>query len=165
MRELALLFRPTLIGLGLAACVAYACTTQCEAGAICGSSNSVAPTTIVTTTVTNPTPSPTASATPGCVAQTGPFVCVRGTPVFEAVLLDVQRTVPAAPQPIYIEALVKALNVRADICAISGPSPDEVTIKARVSNSMSETWDVVRADGAIQAIPSQPLNVCSPSRF
>lgn len=141
------------------------CTTTCESGAICGSSNTVSPTSIVTTTVTNPTPSPTASATPGCVPQTGPFVCVRGTPVFEAVLLDAQRAVPAAPQPIYVEALVKALNQRSDVCAIAGPSPDEVSIKARVSNAHSETWDVVRADGAIQAIPAAPLNVCSPARW
>lgn len=50
------------------------------------------------------------------------------------------------------------------LCAIAGPSPDEVTIKARASNSVSSTWDVVKADGTIQAI-TPPNNTCVPSRF
>lgn len=141
------------------------CTTTCDSGAICGGNNTVSPSTvIVTTTTAVPGASPSPSATPGCVAQTAAFVCSRGASVFEAILLDAQRAVPAAPEPIYIVALVAELNKRADVCAIAGPSPDEVTIKARTSNALSATWDVVRADGVIQAIPT-PLNVCVPARF
>lgn len=47
--------------LGIAGAWALAgCTTTCESGAICGSENSISPTTIVTTTI-QPTPSPSAS--------------------------------------------------------------------------------------------------------
>lgn len=154
--------RPTLIGLAVAVVIAYACSTRCESGAVCGT-NAVGPTTVITTTTTT-TASPTPSATPGCVAQTGGFVCTRGPIMFEAILLDVQRSIPAAPEPIYVAALVRALNQRPDICAIAGPSPDEVTIKARESNAVSSTIDVVNKDGTIQAI-APPLNICSPSRF
>lgn len=143
-----------------------ACDTRCETGSICGNGNTVAPTTVTTTTTTTtPTASPSPSATPGCVAQTAAFVCSRGTAVFEAILLDVQRDLAAAPQPIYVVALVEALNKRPDVCAVAGPSPDEITVKARTSNALSETWDVVRADGLIQAIPASPFNICIPSRF
>lgn len=144
------------------ALAALSCSTKCEQGAICGSHNSVAPTTIITSVVTGATPTP--SPTPGCVPQTAPFTCVSASPVFEAILAEAQRSVPAAPEPIYVAALVEALNKSAAVCAIQGPASDEVTIKARNSNAHSETWDVVRADGAVQAI-SPPKNVCSPSRF
>lgn len=143
--------------------ISLSCTTECHSGAVCGR-GAVGPSTVIVTTTTTSTASPSPSATPGCVAQTAAFVCSRGAAVFEAILLDVQRSVPAAPEPIYIVALVKALNERADVCAIAGPSADEITIKARTSNALSATWDVVRADGAIQALPV-PLNICSPSRF
>ena len=76
-----------------------------------------------------------------------------------------QAGLEAAPEPIYLEKLVAKLNKRPDVCAKVGPSPDEVTIKARVSNAISETWDVVKADGTIQAIPAAPANVCIPARF
>jgi hypothetical protein len=151
-----------ILAAGLALGV-WACSPRCESGAICGDNNSVAPTTISTTT-TNPSASPSPSATPGCLAQTAAFVCTTGGRLFESILLDAQRSVPPAPEPIYVLALVAELNKRADVCAIAGPSPDEITIKARATNTLSSTWDVVKADGTIQAIT--PLNnVCVPSRF
>lgn len=152
----------TLLVVLLAVSFAVACDTQCSAGAICGDGNLVAPSSTVTSTVTQPQPSP--SATPGCVAQTAAFVCTSGGRLFESILMEAQRSVPPSPEPIYVLALVAELNKRADVCAISGPSPDEVTIKARNSNSVSSTWDVVRADGTIQAI-TPPNNTCAPSRF
>lgn len=146
-----------LVGLGLA------CRTRCESGSICGNDNTVSPTTVVTnnttTTVASPTP------TPNCVAQTAPFVCTKGSSVFVALVEDVERGLAPAPEPIFVTALVEALNARTDVCAVAGPSSDEVTVKARVSNSLSETIDVVREDGAIQAIPAAPKNICIPSRF
>lgn len=156
-----------VVGFGLLSLVALAeaCSNTCSSGAICGDGVTVAPTSVVTTTTTNkPEESPTPDA--GCVAQTAAFVCSKGAPLFEAILADTQRNVAPAPEPIYIVNLVKALNARPekDVCAIAGPSPDEVTIKARASNALSATWDVVKADGTIQAITT-PLNICVPSRF
>lgn len=150
--------------LAMALVVALVAACGCGDGSVCGSGNIVAPSTTVTSTVTQPTPQASPSATPGCVAQTAAFVCETGGRLFEAILLDAQRSVPASPEPIYILALVAELNKRADVCAIAGPSPDEVTIKARSSNSISATWDVVRADGAVQAIVA-PKNLCVPARF
>lgn len=150
--------------LGMIVAALAGCSTRCESGAVCGENASGPSTVIVTTTTTTPSASPSPSATPGCVAQTASFVCSRGASVFEAILLDVQRTLPASPEPIYIVALVAELNKRVDVCAIAGPSPDEVTIKGRTSNALSATWDVVRADGVIQAIPTVN-NICIPSRF
>lgn len=150
--------------LGLIASFCWSgCKTECQAGSICGDRNSVAPTTVVTTTTTtqaSPSPSPSA-----CVPQTAPFICSSGSPIFEAIVLDTQQSVPAAPEPIYVGNLVAAFNKRSDVCAIAGPAADQVTLKARSSNTLSETWDVVREDGAIQAIPAKPLNICVPSRF
>lgn len=125
-------------------------------GPICGNGNN----TTTTTPGATPTPAPT-----GCVPQTAAFVCGAGSPVFESVLLEVQRGVPASPEPIYVAALVDALNKRSDVCAITGPSPDEVTIKARNSNQISFTFDVVSGSGAIQAIPGGEKPSCAPSRF
>lgn len=114
-----------------------------------------------------PTPSPSASS---CVASTAAFVCQKASPVFQSLLESVQAKVTPAPEPIYVANLVKALNEhlgadgKPDLCAASGPplAGDEVAIKARVSNSMSETWDVVNASGAIQSLY---VSVCNPARF
>lgn len=151
-------------GLAILGIMAIMAGCGCGDGSVCGSGNIVAPSTTVTSTITQPSPSPSPSATPGCVAQTAAFVCSSGGRLFESILLDAQRSVVASPEPIYVLALVAELNKRADVCAIAGPSPDEVTIKARASNSVSSTWDVVRADGTIQAI-TPPNNTCVPARF
>lgn len=156
-----------LILIAMVGFVLVGCTTTCEDGAICGNSNTVAPTTVVTTTtmVTNPSPSPSPSALPGCVAQTAPYTCSKGTSIFIPTVEAVQRDIAPAALPIYIDALVTALNKRADVCAIAGPSPDEIRIKARASNAIGEIIDVVRADGAVQAIPASPFNLCMPASF
>lgn len=131
---------------------------------ICGNGNTV--------TTPGATPSPTVAAG-ACVPQTAPFSCTKGTPTFQAILEAVQRTVPDAPEAIYVPALVSALNQVRDsagnylVCATHGTplASDEVAIKARVSNSQSETWDVKNANGSVQAIPASPTNICTPSRF
>lgn len=149
---------------GIACCaVISGCSRACESGAICGDSNFIAPSTVVTTTTTTASPSPTPETL--CVPQTAPFACTKGGPIFLTILEAEQAGLEAAPEPIYLEKLVAKLNKRPDVCAKVGPSPDEVTIKARVSNAISETWDVVKADGTIQAIPAAPANVCIPARF
>lgn len=145
-----------------------ACSARCSEGAICGDFNTISPNTITTTTTTTtttnatPTPDP-GGLSPACVAQTAPFTCQKTPfPAFGTILANVQGGVAAAPEPIYIANLVRALNANAELCAVAGPSPDEVTIKARISNAQSETWDVVRADGQPQALLVQ---TCNPARF
>ena len=116
------------------------------------------------------TPTPTPSGAAACVPQTAAFVCSPGTPYFRAVLESVQATIPPAPEPIYVANLVKALqghlgpDGKPDICAASGyPLPtDEIAIKAIVSNSVSETWDVVNSNGSPQSLY---VHSCNPSRF
>jgi len=151
--------------LAVIAFASFGCRTECQSGAICGGRNVVSPTTVTTTTVTNPSSSPSPSATPGCIAQTAPYVCSKGTSVFIPTVEAVEREIPASALPIFVDALVTALNKRPDVCAIVGPSPDEIQIKARASNAISEIIDVVRADGAIQAIPAAPSNLCLPAAF
>ena len=111
-----------------------------------------------------PTPTPSSSA---CIPQTAPYVCVKGAPTLGTILEAVQATVAPAPEAIYIANLTAALNKDPRVCAFSGPplAPDEVAIKARVSNAQSETFDVVNANGSIQALPASPSNICIPSRF
>ena len=138
-----------------------ACRFDCGPGSQCGSGNVISPTTVTTTGAT-PTPTPAPGALAPCVAQLGAFVCARGAPTLLGILQEVQGTVTPAPEAIYVPALVAALNRHASVCAVAGPSPDEITIKARVSNATSEGYDVVRADGAAQALY---VETCSPSRF
>lgn len=132
------------------------CTLVCKAGSICGDGNVIGPSAVVAPTIT-PSVTPTS-----CVAQTSPFVCSPGADVFGAIIRDVQGTVAPAPEPIYIQTLVTAVIKDGRLCAQAGPASDEITVKAKVSNSVSQTIDVVRADGAIQALSS---NNCVPSRF
>lgn len=116
------------------------------------------------------TPTPTPATAAACIAQTGPFTCAKASPQFQAILQSAQAKVLDAPEPIYVANLVKALNEhlgadgKPDICATSGfPLPsDEIAVKARVSNAISETWDVVNANGTPQSIY---VTACNPSRF
>jgi hypothetical protein len=135
--------------------------TQSGCGNIQGNGNTV---NCITPT---PSPSPSPSGQVACIAQTAPYTCVKGSPTLGTILESVQATVAPAPEAIYVANLVAALNKDPRVCAISGPplAPDEVAIKARVSNAQSETFDVVNANGSIQTLPAQPFNICLPSRF
>lgn len=120
----------------------------------------------------SPTPTP-AGALPPCVAQTLPFACANGASTLGPILTAVQSTVPWAPEGLYVSNLVAALNKDPRVCATSGgPLPsDEISIKLRSSNAQSENWDVVNADGTVQAIPAGvstpkgPANICVPARW
>lgn len=113
------------------------------------------------------TPTPTPASAAACIPQTAPYVCSKGAPTLGTILEAVQATVAPAPEAIYVAALAAALNKDPRVCAFSGPplASDEVAIKARVSNAQSETFDVVNANGSIQALPASPFNLCIPSRF
>lgn len=116
------------------------------------------------------TPTPTPSTGTACIPQVGPFTCGKATAQFQAIIESVQAKVADAPEVIYVANLVKALNDhvgadgKPDICAVAGfPLPtDEVAIKPRISNAVSETWDVVNANGSPQALYTA---TCNPARF
>lgn len=107
-------------------------------------------------------PSPSPSVTPTkCVAQLAPFACGPGTAFYAADVSKFQANLAAAPEPIYVARLIEEINKSKDFCAAAVPgASDEIAIKA--GNDRSETYDVVRADGAIQTLF---VNVCSPARF
>ena len=163
-----------ILGLALASCSDQPpagpsnTANQQGCGNVQGSGN------VVNCVMPTPSPTPTPVGTlPPCVPQTLPFVCANGTPTLGPVLTAVQATVPWAPEGIYVANLVAALNKDPRVCATSGgalPS-DEISIKIRTSNAQSENWDVVNADGSIQAIPAGvttpkgPANICAPARF
>lgn len=107
-------------------------------------------------------PSPTPTGTPTkCVAQTAAFVCAPGTALYAADVSKAQANLSAAPEAIYVAKLVDEINKLPGYCAAAVPgSSDEIAIKS--GNTRSETYDVVRADGAIQTLF---VDVCSPARF
>lgn len=174
MKNLARFILVAILGL-IAAALFIKC--GCGDGSVCGSGNTVVGPSGTPTPSPSPLPSafatPPPAAIPACVPQTQPFVCAHGNPTLGPILEGIQSTVPWAPEAIYVQNLVAAINKDPRVCAVAGfPLPsDEISIKARVSNATSENWDVVNADGSIQAIPAGtstpagPANICTPARF
>lgn len=170
----------SLVGMlaGLTACDGNFCLIGCDGGQQTtqtgptavpspGASPSASP-------LAGPSPfeAPSPAELPPCVPQTLPFVCLPGYPTLAPILLAAQSKVPWQPEAVYVAALVRELNKDPRVCAMSGfPLPsDEISIKYR-TNSSSENFDVVNADGTIQAIPAGPAtpngpaNQCTPARF
>jgi len=151
----------------------------CTGGSTCTSSNVSGPSAVPSpapSQQTTPTPSPSPTASPAdlvpCTPQVKHFVCLPSAPTMLPIVSAAQSKLTWAPEGIYVAQLVAELNKDPRVCAVGGfPLPsDEISVKYR-DNSLSENFDVVNADGSIQAIPAGPVsgngpaNACQPARF